>query len=122
MNMGIKELSICVTKLSPQPTHLWPSWKGFFLWRISGVFPLLTCYIPLESPGLSPVVVGRGSLREQADSLAKLLQGCVEVPSLCCPDSLQLQGLGLLQLCLRENAICTREETRWGRARQGKKN
>lgn len=81
----------------------------------------LTCYIPLEPPGLGSVVVGRGSLREQANGFSKPLQGCVEVPGFCCPHSLQLQGLGVFQLCLRENSICTREETRQDTWTVGKK-
>lgn len=74
----------------------------------------LTCHVSLESPGLGSVAVSRGPLRQQVDGSAKLLQGCAEVASLCCHHPLQLQGLGLLQLCSRENSICAREGARRG--------
>lgn len=81
--------------------------------RSSGASPL-TCHISLESAGLGPVVVGRGPLRQQVDGLAKPLHGCAEVTSLGGHYPLQLQGLGLLQLCSWENAICVREGARRG--------
>lgn len=72
----------------------------------------LTCHISLESPGLGSIVVGWCPLRQQVDGLAKSLQGCAKVTGLSCYHSLQLQGLGLFQLCLRENSICAKEGAR----------
>lgn len=71
--------------------------------------PPLTCHVSLESQGLGSVVVGGRPLRQQADGLAKPLQRCAEVAGLGCCHPLQLQGLALLQLCLRESTCARRE-------------
>lgn len=104
--------------MTPQPHKHFISglWTPGPPCRSSGPSPL-TCHISLESAGLGPVVVGRGPLRQQVDGLAKPLQGCAEVASLRGHHPLQLQGLGLLHLCSRENSICVGEGARRGHVR-----
>lgn len=65
-------------------------------------FVACTCCVPLQPQGLSPVVIGRGSPRQDLDCLAEQLKCSLQIPSLCCHDTLHLQLFHLLQqLCVK---------------------
>lgn len=70
--------------------------------RVIIEFVACTCCVPLQPPGLCPVVIGWGSLRQDLDCLAEQLKCSLQIPSLCCWNTPHLQLFHLLQqLCVK---------------------
>ena len=70
--------------------------------RVISEFVAFTCCVPLEPPGLCPVVISGGALRQDLDCLAEQLKCSVQIPSLCRWDTLHLQLFHLpQQLCVK---------------------